>query len=433
MYIEETKNLIDFLEKSTDSFHAAKNIADILKENGYTELCENEKWDIKNSGKYFVMRNLSSVIAFKVPPKMPQSVMIAASHSDSPSFKVKPNAEMETEGYIRINTEGYGGMIDSSWLDRPLSASGRVMVLKDGSIEEKLVNIDRDLLLIPNLCIHMNGNVNKGYEFNHQRDLIPILGSEKGGFMRIVADAAQCDENDIKGYDLYLYNRTKGSIWGSDNEYFSCRGIDDLQCAYASLMGFLRAEDTNSLSIEAVFDNEEVGSATKQGARSDFLKNTIERIFESLGAVKEEYMLSLANGFMLSCDNGHAVHPNHTDKSDPTNRVYMNKGVVIKYNSNQNYTTDSVSEAVFKTICEKADVPYQEFTNRSDMRGGSTLGNLSNTQVSLNTADIGLAQLAMHSSYETAGVRDTSYMINAVKAFFGTEICVDKNKRIILK
>lgn len=431
MYIEETKKLINFLEKSTDCYHAAENIAEYLTENGFERLFESEAWNIKRGGKYFVMRNMSSVIAFKLPHSAPSGIMITASHSDSPSFKIKPNPEMETENhYIRINTEGYGGMIDSSWLDTPLSVSGKVTVRTDTGIEARLINIDRDLMLIPSLCIHMNGSANKGYEFNHQRDLIPLFGEESGGFMKLIAENAGADVQDIKGYDLFLYNRAKGSIWGGKNEYFSCGRIDDLQCAYASVQGFVQADDTNALQITAVFDNEETGSGTKQGAKSDFLYNTLERIFECAGFSREDYMRALANGFMLSADNGHAVHPNHTDKSDPTNRIYMNEGIVIKYNANQNYTTDSVSEAVIRTVCERAGVPYQEFTNRSDMRGGSTLGNLSNTHVSLNTADIGLAQLAMHSSYETAGTKDTAYMIKAVKEFFSTMIAVEKDRNI---
>ena len=245
--------------------------------------------------------------------------------------------------------------------------------------------------------------------------------------MKLIAENAGADVQDIKGYDLFLYNRAKGSIWGGENEYFSCGRIDDLQCAYASMRGFVQADVTDALQMAAVFDNEETGSGTKQGAKSDFLYNTLERIFACMGYSREDCMRALANGFMVSADNGHAVHPNHAEKSDPTNRIYMNEGVVIKYNANQNYTTDSVSEAVFKTICERAGVPYQEFTNRSDMRGGSTLGNLSNTQVSLNTVDIGLAQLAMHSSYETAGTKDTSYMIKAVKEFFNTVITAEKD------
>ena len=432
MYIKTAKELIKFLDESTDCFHAADNVRKILTDNGFCELFENDKWEIENDKKYFVMRNMSSVIAFKTPAKKPVGIMIAATHSDSPSFKIKPNAEMECENhYLKLNTEGYGGMIDSSWLDRPLSVSGRVCVKTENGIDMKLINIDRDLMLIPNLAIHMNPDANKGYEFNHQRDLIPLFGSEKGQFLSLISEHAFADEEDILGYDLFLYNRTKGCIWGAENEYFSCSRIDDLQCAYAALKGFIEAEKSESLNVFSVFDNEEVGSGTKQGAKSDFLLGVLERIYENMGLSREDYRAALANGLLVSADNGHAVHPNHSDKSDPTNRIYMNEGIVIKYHANQCYTTDAVSGALFKAICERANVPYQEFTNRSDARSGSTLGNLANTHVSLNSVDIGLAQLAMHSAYETAGTRDTEYMIKAIKTFFETVTVCDKNNKII--
>lgn len=431
MYTEETKKLIGFLEKSTDCFHAADNIAAILAQSGFERLYENKKWSLQPGGKYFVMRNLSSVIAFKMPQGIPEGIMIAAAHSDSPAFKIKPNPETDTEHhYIRLNTEGYGGMIDYTWLDRPLAVSGKLAVKTDYGIETKLVKIDRDLLLIPSLCIHMNGGVNKGYDFNHQRDLLPLYGSEPGGFLKEVAAAANVTADDISGYDLFLYNRAPGSIWGENNEYFSSARIDDLQCAYSAVRGITESEETSSLQMAAIFDNEEVGNRTKQGAVSDFLQNTLERIF--LNFSREDYMCAIANGFMLSADNGHAVHPNMPEKSDPTNRPYPNGGIVIKYNSNQKYTTDSVAEALVKALCDNSDIPYQCFANRSDMGGGTTLGNSSNTKVSLNTADIGLAQLAMHSSYETAGVKDTYYMIKLMREFFNTDIKTEDDSRIMI-
>lgn len=434
MYIDTTKKLIEFLNESTDCFHTTENIRKILTDNGFYELSESKSWELQGGKKYFVIRNMSSVLAFKMPDKKPEGIMLAATHSDSPSFKIKPNAEMESENhYLRLNTEGYGGAIDFSWLDRPLSVSGRICVKNDSSVDIKLINIDRDMLIIPSLAIHMNRDANKGYEFNHQRDMIPLFGSEKGQFLSVLAQCADVCADDITGYDLFLYNREKGCIWGADNEYFSAPRIDDLQCSYAVLNGFIKAEKSESLQMFAILDNEEVGSSTKQGAKSDFLLGVLERIYENMGFSREDYRIALSNGFMVSADNGHAVHPNHADKSDPTNRIYMNDGIVIKYNANQSYTTDAVSESIFKAVCEKADVPYQEFTNRSDMRGGSTLGNLANNHVSLNSVDIGLAQLSMHSSYETAGVRDTKYLIDAMKVFFETVIVNDNNKIILKK
>lgn len=416
--MKNTQNLIDFIEKSTDCYHAVDTVCKSLDEKGFTKLCESEKWDIEKGGGYYVTRNSSSVIAFKIPETVNAQFKICASHTDSPCFKLKSDFEIEADGMLKLSIEGYGGMIMSSWLDRPLSISGRVVTVKDGKVETKLVNIDRDLLVIPNLAIHMSRDINKGYEFNIAKDMCPIAGGEKGALIDAVAESALLDKADIKGFDLSVYNRMKGTVLGASNEYFSAPRIDDLQCVFSTLEGFLNS-DGDSISMFSAFDNEEVGSGTKQGAKSSFLRDVMERVCDSL---EIDYKMAVSQSFMLSCDNAHAVHPNHAEKSDSNNRVYMNKGIVIKYNANQKYTTDAVSEAVVKYICEKADVPCQMYANRSDMAGGSTLGNLSNEKVSLNTADIGLAQLAMHSSYETAGVKDTTYMIDFVKAFYATKL-----------
>ena len=420
--MENTQKLIEFIEKSTDCYHAVKSVRERLEGEGFTELCEGGRWTINEGGKYYVVRNYSSVIAFKVPEKNYKSFLICASHTDSPCFKLKSNFEISAENMVKLSVEGYGGMIMSSWLDRPLSVSGRVVTVKDGKVQTRLVNIDRDLLVIPNLAIHMSRDINKGYEFNVKRDMCPLAGGKDGTLMDIVAENAGVKKDDIKGFDLSLYNRMRGTVTGTDNEYFSAPRIDDLQCVYTTLEGFLDSESENAISVFAAFDNEEVGSGTKQGAKSGFLRDTLERINAALGGDEEDYKRAVAQSFMLSCDNAHAVHPNHADKSDSANRVYMNGGIVIKYNANQRYTTDAVSEAVVKYVCEKADVPYQLYANRSDIPGGSTLGNLSNEKVSLNTADVGLAQLAMHSAYETAGSKDTTYMINFVKTFYESNL-----------
>ncbi len=416
--MKNTQNLIDFIEKSTDCYHAVDTVCKSLDEKGFTKLCESEKWNIEKGRSYYVTRNSSSVIAFKIPENVTAQFKICASHTDSPCFKLKSDFEIEADGVLKLNVEGYGGMIMSSWLDRPLSISGRVVTVKDGKVQTKLVNIDRDLLVIPNLAIHMSRDINKGYEFNIAKDMCPIAGGEKGAIIDAVAESAGVDKADIKGFDLSVYNRMKGTVLGASNGYFSAPRIDDLQCVFSTLEGFLNS-DGDGISMFSAFDNEEVGSGTKQGAKSSFLRDVMERVCESL---EIDYKMAVSQSFMLSCDNAHAVHPNHAEKSDSNNRVYMNKGIVIKYNANQKYTTDAVSEAVVKYICEKADVPYQMYANRSDMAGGSTLGNLSNEKVSLNTADVGLAQLAMHSSYETAGVKDTTYMIDFIKAFYGTKL-----------
>lgn len=422
--VENTVELIDFIAESPDCYHAVNAAKKKLDENGFKQLFEEKEWDISRGGKYYVIRNFSSIIAFCMPEREYDRFMICASHTDSPSFKLKPDFETESGGMIKIGVEGYGGMIMSTWMDRPLSVSGRVVTLEDGKLETCLVNIDRDLLVIPSLAVHMNREANKGYEFNIARDMCPIAGGKSGALMDIIANAANLDKDKIKGFDLSLYNRMRGTLLGISNEYFSAPRIDDLQCVYTTLEGFLKCGISDNVTVFAAFDNEEVGSGTKQGAKSGFLRDTLERINEESGKSGSEYKRSIAKSFMLSCDNAHAVHPNHVDKSDGLNRVYMNGGVVIKYNANQRYTTDAVSESAVKYICEKAGVPYQMYANRSDMPGGSTLGNLSNEKVSLNTADIGLAQLAMHSSYETAGSRDTSIMIDFAKEFYGSKIAI---------
>ncbi len=418
-----SKELAKFLESSPSAFHAIDNMENILIREKFVRLCENQRWQISPGGRYFVDRNGSSLIAFTVPESGFKGLRIMASHSDSPAFKIKENPELETDGhYIRLNVERYGGMLCAPWFDRPLSVAGRVIV-KDpvsGSFLTKLVNIDRDLVLIPNLAIHMNREANNGYKYNAQKDMLPLYGdlSAKDTFIKTVADAAGVHESDILGHDLFLYNREKASIWGASGEFISCGRLDDLQCAFASLKGFLAGEKQEYMALHCVFDNEETGSGTKQGAASTFLYDTLTRIHDCLGLTREDYLIHLADSLMISADNAHAVHPNHTDKADPSNRPYLNGGIVIKFNANQKYCTDGISAAMFRDICRIVNVPVQTFTNRSDMAGGSTLGNISNTQVALNTVDIGLPQLAMHSPYETAGVKDTGYLIRAAEEFF---------------
>lgn len=315
-------------------------------------------------------------------------------------------------------------MICSTWFDRPLSIAGRILVKENNAVKTHLVNIDKDLVIIPNLAIHMNREVNDGYTYNAQIDMLPLYGdnSSKGSLMKTIAKEAEVEEESILDTDLFLYNRMNGTKIGSNEEYISSPRLDDLECAFTSLSAFLSENTSNSASVYCVFDNEEVGSGTKQGADSTFLYDVLRRINISLGKTEEDYYRLISSSFMVSADNAHALHPNYTDKSDLTNKVYMNDGIVIKYNANQKYTTDAVSASIFKTICDSVDVPYQTFTNRSDILGGSTLGNISNAHVSLNTIDIGLAQLAMHSTYETAGAKDVTYMIDAIKAFYNTSI-----------
>lgn len=427
MYEEIVSGLTSFIGRSPTPFHAVANIGEILKENGYERLEEGEKWKISPGGKYYVTRNDSSIIALNIGTNLEDYCFkIAASHSDSPAFKIKENAELQVkEKYMKLNTEGYGGMLCASWFDRPLSVAGRVIVKEQGIYTARLLNIDRDLLMIPSVAIHMNRGVNDGYAYNKQVDMLPLLGGgecKEGDFKKLIAGELNVKEESIYGMDLYLYNRMKPSLWGANKEYISCPQLDDLQCAYTSLQGFLKGTGLHGVNVFACFDNEEVGSGTKQGAASTFLYDTLYRANLCLGKGEEGFFRATSKGFMLSCDNAHAVHPNHPDKTDVGNCVYMNEGIVVKSHAGQKYTTDAVSIAMFRGICEAAGVPLQFFSNRSDMAGGSTLGNIAMTQVSMNSIDIGLAQLAMHSAYETSGVKDSFYMIQAVAQFFTDRI-----------
>lgn len=432
MYKKVSKELLDFIDKSYSCYHVVHNIKELLKEKGYEELLESKTWKLKEGGKYFVTRNSSSLIAFYVPKKEFCGFQIMASHSDSPTFKIKDNAEIHVNNkYVKLNVEKYGAMIVAPWFDRPLSVAGKIVIETENGIQSKLVNVDRDLLLIPNLAIHMNRKANEGYVYNAQVDMLPLYGGEdaRNTFIDTIAEAANVEKEKIIDTDLFLYTRTPGTIWGAKEEFISSPKLDDLQCAFSTLKGFLDSDNKESVPVYCIFDNEEVGSTTKQGAASTFLKDTLVRINMSLERTREDYFMAIASSMMVSADNAHAVHPNYEAKSDPTNRPYINDGIVIKYHAKQKYTTDSVSGALFKEMCKKADVPYQVFFNRSDMQGGSTLGNISNTQVSLNTVDIGLPQLSMHSTYETAGVKDTYYLVRAAREVFSSSIVMEEEGR----
>ena len=417
--------LCAFLKSSVSAFHAVKNLGDLLEGAGYAPLRESGSWKLQPGGRYYVTRNQSSLIAFSVPERGFAPAMIVAAHSDSPVFRVKQRAELDGQGkYTLLNTERYGGMIMSTWLDRPLSVAGRVVARTQRGLESRLVNVDRDLVLIPNLAIHMNREVNEKGGLNARTDMPPLFGDAfaRGGFEAAVAEAAGVAPEQIAGSDLYLYNRMAPSVWGPEGCYLSAPRLDDLECAYAALCAFTEARAGAHMNLLCVFDNEEVGSGTRQGADSTFLQDVLARAAGALGAEGEEMRACLASSFMASADNAHALHPNHPEKSDPTNRPYMNEGVVVKFSANQKYTTDGVSNAAFCEICRRAGVPVQFFANRSDLAGGSTLGNISSAHVSIPAVDIGLAQLAMHSSYETAGTLDAQYMVRALTALYETEL-----------
>jgi len=424
--MEDAMNsFIEFVRRSPSAFHAVDALCAELSAAGFTRLDEGRPFEIARGGRYYVTRNRSAVIALTVPECGFAPFAIVASHSDSPTFKLKPNHEEDALGqYVRLNVERYGGMIMSTWLDRPLSIAGRALVREGGALRTRLIDLGRDAVLIPNMPIHFNREINDGYKFNPQVDLLPLYGDAraKGALAGEIASLCGVAPEDVVSADLFLYNRTPGSVWGAHGEFFSCPRIDDLECAYTSLQAFLTARPARHISVCAVLDNEEVGSGTKQGADSSFLTDVLARVSAALGADDAAFRAAACRSFMVSADNAHAVHPNHPEKYDADNRVFMNGGVVIKHNANQKYTTDAVSCALFAEICARAGVPVQHFANRSDVLGGSTLGNIANTHLSMNTVDIGLAQLAMHSSYETAGSADIEYMIRALRAFYETEI-----------
>ena len=427
------QKLFHFIAESPSAFHAVAAVAARLDEAGFSPLTEAAVWNLLPGGKYYVTRNQSSILAFTIPAGTPAGFMMCAAHSDSPTFKIKENPEAEAAGmYVKLNTEKYGGMLCSTWLDRPLSVAGRVVARADGRIVSRLVNVDRDLLMIPNVAIHMMRGANDNMSYNANVDMFPLYGasSAKGTFKKLIAESAGVAPEDVLGADLYLYNRMPGTVWGAENEFISVPKLDDLQCAFGALQGLLAAKNHRAIPVLAVLDNEEVGSQSKQGAASTFLEDTLRRIAECLGM---DYRCAVARSFLVSADNAHAVHPNHPEFADANHRPKMNGGIVIKHNASQRYTTDAVSQAIFTAVCKSADVPVQFFANRSDMPGGSTLGSIANTHVSLNTVDIGLPQLAMHSSYETAGARDTQYMIDAMTKFYSCalEMTADGEYRIL--
>lgn len=416
-YVNE---LLNFIESSPSVYHNIHLIKAILKNFNYIELDEASKWELVPNKSYFVVRGGASIITFKVP-SIQNGFNIVASHNDSPSFKIKPNGELNVGSFKKLNTEPYGGMLINTWFDRPLGIAGRVFVKTENGVEERLVNLAGHNIVIPSLAAHLKGG---NLELNLQNDLLPVIGltTENNTFMNQLKKCSVFnDEEEILSHDLFLYNKEKGCVAGMDNELILSPKLDDLECVFASLEAFLEAKPENNIAVCAIFDNEEVGSGSNHGAASTFLTDVLERICNSLNLDKYQMYSS---SFLVSADNAHAVHPAHPEKSDPTNNVHMNKGVVIKYHSAFSYTTEGLSAGIFKAICKKAGVSYQDYTNRSDLRGGSTLGRIQLEKLSVKACDIGLAQLAMHSSYETAGAKDLKDMVLVLKEFYSTDIKV---------
>ena len=393
------EKLLHFLANSPTAFHAVSNLKRELDHAGFTELHEEDRWALVPGGKYYVERNGSAVLSFRLPEGEVRSFHLIASHSDSPSYKIKPGPGMLNEGLLRLNVERYGGPVDSSWLDRPLSFAGRVLLDEGDHLSLRLVWPEEDLLIIPSLAPHLTRHENEKKPLNPQTDLLPLVceAGDAGVFWTQLASRLATVPERILGADLYLCVREAPRLWGPEKEFLSAARLDDLQCCYGSFLGFLQAQPQDSIAVHCVFDNEEVGSRSRQGADSGFLRDVLERICLSLGLSTEEYHRLVSRSFMVSADNAHAVHPNAAQASDPVNRPRLNGGIVIKHQGSLRYATDAFSAALLKKLCNLHDIPWQDYTNRSDIPGGSTLGSLSESQIPLPTADIGLAQLAMQS------------------------------------
>ncbi len=426
-------SLIKFIDETPNAYYSTENIKKILTQSGFIELFENESWDnLKEEGEYFTIRNDSSLIAFKMAPKDKKlGFNIVSAHGDSPSFSIKPNADIFDGNYMKLNISGYGRMLNYSWLDRPLSIAGRVVILNDRTYEKRLINIDKDLLVIPSQAIHINEMANEKNKLNHQTDMLPIISltGDKSLENIIKENLPKWDVNVAKicDYDLYLYNRDKGKYIGLNEEMISSPRLDDLAPLFISLMSFLESKNSNTICVLCTFNNEEIGNLTMQGADSTFLIDTLRRI---AGFLKMDILPMLSNTFLVSADNAHALHPNAQNKNDPTNTVLLNKGVAIKYDIN--YTTEAVTSSVFKGLCDNAGVPYQNYVSRSDMNTGTTLGGVSQSHVGVDSVDVGLPQLAMHSANEIIGSKDVNYLYKALLEFYNSKIIKEKHNFKIL-
>ena len=423
------REVIEFIDDSPSTYHVVKNCSTILEENGFERLGPKDKWELKPGGKYFVKRSNSTIIAFTLGDEidLKKGFKIFGSHTDSPCFRIKPNPELITENIIRLNTEVYGGPILSTWFDRPLSIAGRIVVKSDDIFTPRTIriNIDRPLMTIPNLAIHMNRNVNDGVKIDKQKDVLPIIGlinekfEKENYLLKIVAESIGKEIEDILDFDIYVYVWEKGYLLGANEEFISTPKIDNLVSVYAGLLGLVEAEDIhNQINVFVGFDNEEIGSATKQGADSNYLSNTLERILCDLGYNRSEYLQMLRGSFLMSADGAHAIHPAFLSKNDPTNIGKINEGISLKISAKQKYTSDGFSVAVIKQIIEGTDIKIQFYVNESNELGGSTIGPISSTHLDIDAVDLGVPMLAMHSARELCGVHDMFYLKELAKEFF---------------
>lgn len=422
MYKDTTKELFDFIDKSPCVAHAVNNAALLLEETGFERLHESKEWKLKPGGKYFFTRGLKSIAAFTYPKADFLSYMVVAPHGDSPCFRIKESPEMSVMGeYTNLNTEIYGGTPLHLWLDRPLSIAGTIMTRQENAVKAKLVDFKNKSFVIPSLAIHHHHDVNNGFKWNPQTQVLPLFCAGNKDIKEWIADETGIDKEDILNHELYLYSAEKPFFHGANDEFAAAPRLDDLQCVFSALKAFVSTYNNKNVNIFMVFDNEEIGSMTRRGADSDLLSSLIARIALAAGKNADSNSAAIAGGFMLSADNGHALHPLYPEKTDPTNRCILGKGPLVKINPR--YATDVISAAVFEEICAKAKVPVQRYFNRSDVSGGSTLGNISTSHVSLQTADIGAPQLSMHSPVETTGTTDTLNLIKVMQEFYASEIC----------
>ena len=421
--------LLDFLYDSPSACHGVKATQKILDENGFIEIKETDKWDLQAKGKYYVIKNDSALIAFEVGTGDIEEtgLRLIGAHTDVPGFRIKPNPQMISEGkYVKLNTEVYGGPILHTWFDRPLSIAGKVSLKGASPLkpETRLVNINKPLLIIPSLAIHMNREVNEGFKINRQVDTLPLLGlindklEKEDYLMNILAEELQVNKEDILNFELGLYEYEKGMLIGMNEELISSGRFDDLWMVYAGIKALVDSRENAATKVMICIDNEEIGSLTAEGANSTLLNNILERIALGLGKDREGYYRALANSIMISADLAHAVHPNLGDKHDPTNRPVLEGGPVLKIAASGSYSTDSFNGAVFAGICEAAGVPFQKFVNRSDVRGGTTIGPVTAANLTIPVIDMGAPVLGMHSIRELASVKDNYYTVKVFTEFF---------------
>ena len=427
--------LIAFLNESYNEYLAANAIRKILSKSGFKEIKENETWNLKENSKYFFLRNGNSLVAFITPYRLNKSdfyYKIISSHLDSPALKLKENPAVCTNFYEKWKVEVYGGLINSTYVDRPLGLAGRLIVKTKYGLETRIVDTKKAVAIIPNVAIHQNRNINNGFIYNPQVDLLPLAGTgEKAHYFDEIISSFLKDDEELVSYDLYLYNFDKAQYVGFNDDLICGQKEDDLSSAFLSLKALIDSEtnfNESGIKIAAFFNNEETGSLSFSGADSDLLKSTLRRIALSFNVKESEYFAAIKKSFVLSADNGHAIHPNHPEMSDDKNLCLLNKGILLKFNSNMAYTSDAFTSAFVKTLCKDNNIPYQVFFNRSDVRGGSTLGNISISQESILTADIGMPQLAMHSSFETIGSEDTKHMFDLMSCFYKTVFKIDNDK-----